>query len=70
MDFQAAVGGSSIVQDGFGVKYRLMDDLIYNDYPLVSLGLQHKSLRDTSTAKAVGANDTSGTYFYIITARV
>jgi hypothetical protein len=70
MDFQAAVGGSSIVQNVFGVKYRLMGDLIYDDYPVVSLGLQHKSLRDTATAKAVGANDTSGTDFYISTAKV
>jgi hypothetical protein len=28
MDFQAAVGGSSIVQNVFEVKYRLMGDLI------------------------------------------
>jgi hypothetical protein len=70
MDFQAAVGGSSIVQNVFGVKYRLMGDLIYDDYPVVSLGLQHKSLRDTATAKAVGGKDTSGTDFYISTAKV
>jgi hypothetical protein len=64
------VGGSSIGRNVFGVKYRLIGDLIYDDFPVVSLGLQYKSLRDTETAKAVGANHTSGTDFYISTARV
>lgn len=70
LDFQAKIGGSSIVQNVYGVKYRVLGDLVYDDFPVLSLGLQYKSLRDPATAKAVGATDTSGTDFYISTARV
>lgn len=69
MEFQAKAGGESIRQNITGLKVRLLGDLIYGTAPIISVGVQHKSLLDTDTALAVGAKDTSGTDFYISAAR-
>lgn len=69
MDFQAKAGGAPIRQNVIGIKTKILGDLIYGKTPLVSVGLQHKTLLDKQTATALGADDTEGTDIYISTAR-
>lgn len=61
----------NIKQTIFGVKYRLYGDVVYSDWPQVSVGLQHKRLQDRVIAHAVGAaNSDSGTDLYIAATKV
>ncbi len=69
LDIQDKSGGEIIRQNIGGLKVRVLGDLVYDKLPLLSVGLQHKSLIDQDTARAVGAQDTSGTDFYISAAR-
>lgn len=63
--------GAEIKQNIYAVKYRLYGDVVYSDWPQISVGLQHKELDDGSIAAAVGADDAdSGTDFYIAATKV
>ena len=55
----------ALEQDVFGAKVRLGGDLIYTAMPQISLGVQHKRLRDDTLPLAVGARDGSGTDVYV-----
>lgn len=57
--------GYTLNQDVFGVKVRLMGDVVYGDalVPQISLGVQHKINRDAPIAFAVGAAQDKGTDF-------
>lgn len=55
----------ALEQDIFGAKVRLAGDLVYGTLPQISLGLQHKRLRDDALPLAVGARDGSGTDIYV-----
>jgi len=70
IDFRSKAGGDVTRQNVAGLKVRLLGDLIYGDEPVVSVGVQYKSLLDTDTARASGAKDTTGTDFYVSAARV
>ena len=61
---------TNIHEDVFGIKARLYGDIVYSRWPQVSIGLQHKRLRDNAIASAVGATDDRGTDFYISAARL
>jgi len=55
-----------IKQDIIDIKTRLYGDVIYSTWPQVSLGAQHKILRDSTIANTLGADDSdSGTDFYL-----
>lgn len=55
-----------IDQNIFGAKVRLYGDVLYSPWPQLSTGVQHKQLKDTVLAEAVGAEDSdSGTDFYL-----
>jgi len=56
---------SALEQDIFGAKLRLGGDLVYTRLPQVSLGVQHKRLRDGTLPLAVGARDDQGTDVYL-----
>lgn len=63
--------GGDIKQDIIGIKYRLYGDVVFSEWPQVSVGLQHKNLDDGSIASAVGAdNNSSGTDFYVAATKV
>ncbi|WP_338293040.1 DUF3034 family protein [Planctobacterium marinum] len=63
--------GAEIKQNIYGLKYRIYGDVVYSDWPQVSVGLQHKVLDDGAIAAAVGAdNADSGTDFYIAATKV
>ena len=62
---QLALPWNALEQDIFGAKLRLGGDLVYTRMPQVSLGLQHKRLRDGALPLAVGARDDQGTDVYL-----
>jgi len=62
--------GGEIKQNVVGVKYRISGDVVYSDWPQISLGVLHKSLEDKDIANALGANDTSGTDIYLAATKV
>ena len=63
--------GGEIEQTVYGAKVKLYGDLVYSTWPQVSVGLQHKVLKDGAVANLVGAkNDDSGTDFYVAATQV
>ncbi|MFY0642089.1 MAG: DUF3034 family protein [Bermanella sp.] len=68
--FEDKQGNIDIKQNIFGIKTRLYGDAIYGTYPQVSLGVQHKTLIDETTAKALNASDSNGTDIYLSAAKV
>ena len=56
---------NALEQDIFGAKVRLGGDLVYTAWPQVSLGVQHKRLRDGALPLAIGARDDQGTDVYL-----
>ncbi|MHC8386515.1 DUF3034 family protein [Pseudomonas sp. MDT2-39-1] len=61
---------NSLDQDVLGVKLRLFGDLIYDDLPQVSLGLEYKHLRDFLIPSLVGAKRDSDTEGYMAASRL
>lgn len=68
--FEDKQGTIDIKQNVFGLKTRLYGDAIYGAYPQVSLGVQHKTLIDQTTAKALNASDSNGTDIYLSAAKI
>ncbi len=62
---QLALPWDALEQDIFGAKLRLAGDLVYTPWPQLSLGLQHKRLRDAALPLAIGARDDQGTDVYL-----
>ena len=70
-NFALSTLGGEITQNVAGLKARLYGDVIYSDWPQISLGLQHKKLLDSDIAKAVGADRSgSGTDYYLAMTKV
>ncbi|KAA1151823.1 DUF3034 family protein [Pseudoalteromonas sp. FUC4] len=61
---------TEIEQSITGAKIRLYGDIVYSDWPQLSLGIQHKSLDDGSIATLVGAEETSGTDYYLAASKL
>ncbi|WP_309044134.1 DUF3034 family protein [Marinobacter sediminicola] len=57
-------------QDIFGVKVRLVGDVLYSPWGQWSAGLQHKRQRDFTVPNAIGARDDSGTDVYFSGSKV
>ncbi len=64
-DFLVQPLASTLHQKIFGVKAKLYGDLVYSDWPQISLGLQHKKLTTDAIAFALGAKKNSGTDYYL-----
>lgn len=63
--------GGEIKQDVIGAKIKVYGDVIYTNWPQVSLGLHHKILHDGAVATALGAKETSShTDVYIAATKV
>lgn len=62
--------GGEITQSIYGAKVRLYGDVIYSDWPQISIGLQYKDLEDTAVAQLLGSDDTQGTDFYVAATKV
>lgn len=61
---------NSLSQDIFGIKVRLFGDLIYNQLPQVSLGIQHKRQKDFLIPSLVGAQRDEDTEGYLTASRL
>ncbi|KYL35163.1 hypothetical protein A2I98_08140 [Pseudoalteromonas agarivorans] len=61
---------TEIEQSISGAKIRLYGDIVYSDWPQLSVGIQHKSLDDGAVATLVGAQDTSGTDYYLAASKL
>jgi len=61
---------TEIKQQILGVKTRLYGDLVYSKWPMLSVGMQYKDLKDDTIAKALGADDNSGVDWYIATSKL
>lgn len=68
--FDLKGAGVDITQTIYGAKYRIYGDLVYSRWPQVSAGVQHKVLKDPEIAEALGAEDDSGTDFYLAATKV
>jgi hypothetical protein len=55
----------NIRQDIYGLKYKLVGDLIYTKIPQISAGIQYKHNKDSLIPDLLGANDNSGTDYYL-----
>jgi hypothetical protein len=62
---QLALPWDALEQDIYGMKVRLAGDLVYNQLPQISVGVQHKRLRDGALPLAVGAREDHGTDAYV-----
>ena len=63
--------GGDIKQNIFAVKYRVYGDVVFSDWPQISVGLQHKRLEDKAIATALGADSSlNGTDFYVAATKV
>jgi hypothetical protein len=68
--FDLSTLGGDISQEIIGVKYKIAGDAVYSSWPQISVGLQHKRLRDKAIAKALGAGSTKGTDVYIAATKI
>lgn len=59
-DFVIKAADLRVRQDKTGIKVRLFGDVIFEQAPQVTIGMEHGSLRDKGLARAVGAADTGG----------
>lgn len=62
--------GAHLRQHILGVKVRLFGDVLYTDWPQVSLGLQYKDNRDFLIPGVVGATDDSDVDLYLSATKV
>lgn len=69
-NFDVDALGLTIEQDIVGAKVRLYGDIVYSDYPQLSVGVQHKSLDDALVANLLGAADDSGTDYYLAASKL
>lgn len=68
-DFFSDALNRPIRQNISSLKIRLLGDLIYDDLPVVSLGIQYKNLTDDEVIGLVGADDDSGIDTYMSVAK-
>ncbi|MGY4531359.1 hypothetical protein ACVW0Y_000462 [Pseudomonas sp. TE3786] len=61
---------TTLSQDIFGLKLRLFGDLIYDQLPQVSLGIEHKRQKDFLIPSLVGAQRDEDTEGYITASRL
>lgn len=68
--FDLTTLGGEINQQIIAAKYKLYGDVVYADFPQISIGIQHKSLQNKAIANALGAESFSGTDLYITATKV
>tara|TARA_R100001039_G_scaffold39198_1_gene44890 strand:- start:143 stop:1021 length:879 start_codon:yes stop_codon:yes gene_type:complete len=68
-DFLIKAADLHIRQDKLGLRYKVAGDIIYDQLPQITVGVEHGELRDEAVALSVGAKDTSGTDYTLSIAR-
>jgi hypothetical protein len=70
-NFTIDATGLKLKQDIFGIKTRLYGDVIYSPLPQVSLGMQYKTLKDSTLVDSLSVNNNAhGADFYLSLAKV
>lgn len=69
-DFRIKAADLRVRQDKLGVKLRVLGDIIFEQAPQISVGIEHGSLRDKALARAVGAKHTTGVDYTVSLAKV
>ncbi|NOU52681.1 DUF3034 family protein [Pseudoalteromonas sp. JBTF-M23] len=69
-EFEVPALNTRIEQKVSGVKVRLYGDIVYSDWPQLSVGIQHKSLKDGKVAKLLGAGSTRGDDIYLAASKL
>lgn len=69
-DFQIKAASLRVQQDKVGIKVRVLGDIIFEQAPQISVGMERGSLRDKGLARAVGAKHTAGTDYTVSAAKV
>jgi hypothetical protein len=69
-EFKVDALNLNIRQRVLGSKLRLYGDIVYSRWPQVSVGLQYKQLDDALVANLLGAEDDSGTDYYIAASKL
>jgi hypothetical protein len=64
-EFDVPALNTAIEQSVSAIKVRLYGDIVYSQWPQLSVGLQHKSLKDASIATLLGAEKSQGNDVYI-----
>lgn len=62
---QLALPWDALEQDIVGAKLRVAGDVVYTRMPQISVGVQHKRMRDGTLPLALGARDDQGTDAYV-----
>lgn len=60
-----ALPWDALEQDIYGAKLRVAGDVVYSRMPQLSVGVQHKRMRDGTLPLALGARDDRGTDAYL-----
>jgi hypothetical protein len=60
----------TLSQKIIGIKLRLYGDVVYSDWPQLSLGIQHKSLATPDVALLLGAGDNTGNDVYLAASKL
>lgn len=60
-----ALPWDALEQDVYGAKLRVAGDVVYSRMPQLSVGVQHKRMRDGTLPLALGARDDRGTDAYV-----
>jgi hypothetical protein len=60
----------TLSQEIIGLKLRLYGDLVYSQWPQVSVGIQHKSLATPDVALSLGAGDDTGDDIYLAASKL
>lgn len=68
-DFLIKAADLHVEQDKFGIKLRVLGDILFEPAPQISIGMERGSLRDKGLARAVGAEHTAGTDFTVSVAK-
>ncbi|WP_460226512.1 DUF3034 family protein [Aurantivibrio infirmus] len=61
----AGLADDKLTTDVIGLKVRLFNNLIYDPWPQISLGVQHKKVKDFDVPQIAGALDDSDTDVYL-----
>lgn len=67
--FDLSTIGGELTQNVFGLKARVGGHLVYGDMPQISVGMQYKDNQTFALPQAVGAQDDSGTDWYVSAAK-
>lgn len=68
-DFVIKAADLRVRQDKTGIKVRVLGDVIFEQAPQITVGMEHGSLRDKGLARAVGAEHTGGTDYTVSVAK-